>query len=153
MMDIPRRKFSRLLTQWLNDQLGAVSNGFGNHQQPVVADDTKAWGIVYSILGGNYDDTGPFEEYGAGVAMLPYQVSSISAQSAEHAEWFADRVRELMFSLPEGYPAVPAPPGWRVVAVDPQGGPGGVIASDDDPANPNRVFSVPETFNLRVSPA
>lgn len=151
-MSFPREEFSQILADWLTTQLAAVCNGFGFEKMPPITDEGQGFGVVYSILGGDYDLTGPYEEYGSNCSML-YQVTSASRLGATQAEFLADRVRALMFALPNGSPAVPAPQGWTVIGVGPTRGPGGLTGRGDDPltVDPNRVYQVPEDFVLTVS--
>jgi hypothetical protein len=144
---IPKQKFTNLLIEWLNTELGSVSNGFGDHEAPPRSDETKGWGIVYTITGGHYDDSGLFDEYNAGA--IVYQVTSVG-RTRKQAEYLADRVRALMYDLSGGKPSVPAPDGWVVAAVQPDEGSPGVDRAGEAP---RVVFNVPERFTLRVSRA
>jgi hypothetical protein len=106
---------------------------------------SSPWSIVYSIEGGGF--SGPPLEDPHADATVVVQVTSVGRRD-DQAEWQADKVRGAMLDRTSGaldHPITP-PDGYKIMYVEPDGGPGGIDREGE-------LYSIPERFAIHLTPA
>lgn len=145
-MTVPDRQ---LLTTGLVTMLGTgTGKTIGDHKAPASRPVGEPYAIVYALTSAEFWGPGLVAPESSGDFV--YQVDSIGASRAQ-AEWMGDRVRRTILARTNGtfQVAFPAPAGWAVADREHTGGGGVDVAG----APPNEVFTVPERYTLRVTPA
>ena len=146
-----RYEVARTFIEWLRDNT-TIGNGVGDGVPPSGAE--PPYVIVYDSDGASYgtdpDIDTPFMPYTEGMLDVPFQLSLVTVRP-DQMRLMADRVRDLMLRIDPatGRPPIPAPTGYVVAAVEPDGSGAPIIEGE----TPHRRYTLPERYVLRVVPA
>lgn len=144
-MTVPDRQ---LITTALVAMLGTgTGKAIGDHKAPTLTPG-QPYAIVYALTSAEFWGPGLVAPESSGDFV--YQVDSIGATRAQ-AEWMGDRVRRTILARANGafQVAFPVVAGWTMADREHAGGGGVDVAG----VPPNEVFTVPERYTLRVTPA
>lgn len=145
-MILERRPWTQALAAMLETGSGKK---VGIEKSPSGARIEDGWYVLHAIPGGSFAG-GAFADVDEDAEMV-YQIDGIGARY-DHAEWLADRARQVMLSRATlGFQVdLPPPAGWKVMDRQPETGPSAPIGEGTEP---NRVFTAAERYRIFVTPA